>query len=116
MNDESSTDTMPIEDTRDVFLPIPSYFNGGAINLQVDSYLSMLCWLQSTNHPKVVCSDLNGENSTILFVPNLKSEKIVGFTLNPIRHEAFIMVGVRILIIVVVDFLFNTLVIISFVL
>ena len=106
MNDESSTDTMPIEDTRDVFLPIPSYFNGGAINLQVDSYLSMLCWLQSTNHPKVVCSDLNGENSTIIFAPNLTSEKIVGFTLNPIRHEAFVMVGVRILIIVLVNCLF----------
>ena len=71
--------------------------------MQVDSYLSMLCWLQSTNHPKVVCSDLNGENSTILFAPNLTFEKIVGFTLNPIRHEAFIMVVVRILMSVLVD-------------
>ena len=76
---------------QDQLLPIPSFYNGGAINLEVDSYMSLLCWLQTSTNPKVVCSDLNGENATVLFSSKSNSEKIVGFAMDPTNHFLYVM-------------------------
>lgn len=79
---------------QDELLPISSLHNGGATNLEVDSYSSLLCWIQSSNHRLVVCSDLNGENSTVKFTTESKAERVVGFAIDSIDHALFVMVAV----------------------
>ena len=75
----------------DLMLPISTFYNGGAINLEVDSYKSLLCWLQSIDMRTIVCSNLNGEKATILFTLETRSDKIVGFAIDPFSNALFVM-------------------------
>ena len=78
----------------DLMLPISSYYNGGAINLEVDSYNSFLCWLKSIDNRTIVCSNLNGEKATILFSLENHSENIAGFAIDPFSNTLFVMLMV----------------------
>ena len=81
-------------DMEELLLPIGPLQNGQASNLDMDSYLSLLCWLQTSNHRNILCSDLNGENTHIKFTSMKKSEKIVSFAINSKQHEMFIIIVV----------------------
>ena len=81
----------------DLILPIAPIYNGGAINLEVDSYNSLLCWLRTADHRSILCSDLNGENVTTVFSLENHSEKIAGFALDSMNHVLYILSMVSIL-------------------
>ena len=95
--EEQSTDSNHDiqDDHQDDLLAIPALYNGGAINLEVDSYMSLLCWIQSSNNRKIVCSNLNGENPTVTFTVASKQERVVGFAIDSLDHALFVMVAVR---------------------
>ena len=81
----------------DLILPIAPIYNGGAINLEVDSYNSLLCWLRTADHRSILCSDLNGENVTIVFSLENHSEKIAGIALDSMNNVLYILSTVSIL-------------------
>ena len=75
----------------DLILPIAPIYNGGAINLEVDSYNSLLCWLRTSDHQSILCSDLNGESVTTVFSLENHLEKIVGFALDSMNSVIYIL-------------------------
>ena len=75
----------------DLILPIAPIYNGGAINLEVDSYNSLLCWLRTADHRSILCSDLNGENVTTILSLENHSEKIAGFALDSMKSVLYIL-------------------------
>ena len=81
----------------DLILPIAPIYNGGAIHLEVDSYNSLLCWLRTTDHRSILCSDLNGENVTTVFSLENHSEKIAGFALDSMNNVLYFLSTVSIL-------------------
>ena len=94
LQQDKDNDNLNDDKNEEYLLPISPFHNGGAVNLEVDSYLSLLCWLQSLNYRKIVCSNLNGENPTVKFYVKNKAEKIVGFAMDSNHQALFVMVSV----------------------
>ena len=84
-----------ISDQNDLVLPIAPFYNGAAINLEVDSFNSRLCWIQGIDKRSIACSNLNGENAAIMFSLENRSEKISGFTIDSFTEFLFVMSMVR---------------------
>ena len=91
----------------DLILPIAPIYNGGAINLEVDSYNSLLCWLRTADHRSILCSDLNGENVTIVFSLENHSEKIAGIALDSMNNVLYILSTVSILLSCILNIYLN---------
>ena len=84
-----------ISNQDDLILPVAPFYNGKAMDLEVDSFNSRLCWLQSIDLRSIVCSDLNGENAAVVFTPEKHSEKIAGFAIDSLTNSLFVMSTVR---------------------
>ena len=78
----------------DIILPIAPFYNGGAINLELDSYKSLLCWLQSITYRSILCSNLNGENVTTVFTISNNPEKIAGFAIDSLNEILYVLTTV----------------------